>query len=85
MPSKQRRAAKPQTAPAAARQARRKPEAPASGPQHYCAEVYHEIEAPGGGVLRVEVGHFVVTGADGAIEVMPPEKFNEASDAPASA
>lgn len=67
----------PRKAAAAAKQAKRTPDKPVNGPQHYRADTYHEIET-GAGVLRVEAGDYVVTGADGSISVMPPSRFEEA-------
>jgi len=70
-------ARQPKPAKKAARQARRVPDKPAAGPQHYRADAAGEIE-DGDGVMRVEPGDFVVTGSDGRVSVMPPERFAEA-------
>lgn len=59
---------------AAVRQAKRTPDA---GPQRYIADIYHEIEVPGGGVKIANPGDYVVT-EGGKVSVHPPERFAEA-------
>ena len=59
------------TAAAAARQAKATPD---KGPSRYIARTYHEIQAPGGGVMRVEPGMVVVTNGN-KVGVYPPELF----------
>jgi hypothetical protein len=59
------------TPAAAAKQAKATPD---KGPERYIARTYHEIEAPGGGVMRVEPGMVVVTNGN-KVGVYPPDLF----------